>query len=116
QLRRLTDVARVDAVRAPTGARVVARFQPDVAFDEARARVERAVAAMDTLPARAQAPRVELLTTVEAVRAEVMYEVAGESVLKQIAEEARAALKADPGVSQVDLFATRAPEVAVEIS
>ena len=82
--------------------------------ERARAEVESAVGRIASFPGEAERPTVTLLVMRRQVVSLVLYGDSPEATLKQLADRARDELLLIPGITQVDVFGTRRPEIRVE--
>ncbi len=78
--------------------------------------IKQAIDRITTFPEEAERPNVTLNTRRRDVMDLEVYGNVSERVLREITEQIRDRLLQSPGVSQVDLDASRAPELIIEIS
>ncbi len=83
---------------------------------EVKSRIENAVDAIDTLPDRAEQPRVFEETDEDSVSLMFVWGDLPERQLKELAMEVRDEIQALPEVSIVELFSTREYEITVDVS
>lgn len=83
---------------------------------EVKSRIENAIDAIDTLPDRAEQPRVFEETDEDSVSLMFVWGELPERQLKELAMEVRDEIQALPEVSIVELFSTREYEITVNVS
>lgn len=85
-------------------------------FAEAGERIRTAVDSINTFPEDIETPQIERQTNEEEVKLLALWGEFPERQMKQLAEEVRTELQADPLISSVQVFNARYYEIAVEIS
>lgn len=85
-------------------------------FVEAGQRIRNAVASIDTFPDDIETPQVERMEDEEEVKLLAVWGDFPERQMKQLAEEIRTEMQADPLISSVYVYNARYYEIAVEVS
>ncbi len=115
-VRGLDGVKRVSATASEGLGTVTVELLLGTDANKALSDVKNAVDRISSFPRDAERPIVSLLTARREVIALVIHGKAEESVLRALAERARAELLQDPRITQAELSGVRAPEIAVEVS
>ena len=116
KLRGLDGVKRVTSTSSEGGAAVSAELllsaDRDKVLQDAKAAVDR----ITTLPEEAEQPQVTLTSPKREVVSIVLAGEQDRRALHALAEDVRADLLRDPGITQVEVFGAPPPEITVEVS
>lgn len=116
KLRGLDGIKRVTSTSSEGGAAISAELllsaDPDKVLQDAKAAVDR----VTTFPEEAEEPQVTLASSRQRVVSLVLSGDQDRKALHALAEEARADLLRDPGITQVEVTGAPDPEIAIEVS
>jgi multidrug efflux pump subunit AcrB len=115
-VRGINDVERVTSTSREGAGSVLVELSIDAEPSKAVSDVKNAVDRITSFPEEAERPIVNLVTNRVEVIGVILYGPEDQNALRDLAEQTRERLLADPGITQAELIGVPAREIGIEIS